>query len=1004
MQDKGGNIWIGTVGGGASRFDGKSFINFTKNEGLAGNAVICIIQDKSGDIWFGTDDGATKYNGRNFSTITVAQGLPANDVLSIIQDNQGNIWFGTSRGASRYDGKSFTNYITEQTLPNNRVNSIMQDRFSNMWFGTSGGACRYDGKTFAWYTTKERLASNRVTSMLQDKSGYIWFGTYGGGASRYDGKTFSNYTMLQGLADNTVMSVMQDKAGYIWFGTFGGGISRYDGQSFSKYSAELGLAGNIMRCILQDSKGKMWIGTDAGVSSYDGHKFSTYDVTNGLPNNNVRSLMQDKAGNIWIGTGRGASRFDGRNFTNYSTDQGLPHNLVQSILQDANGNIWFATDRGGASKFDGKSFSNYSIDQGLPDVSVNCIMQDHSGKIWFGTDASGASCFDGKTFTNYSTEQGLVNNTVMCITQDSSCNIWFGTQGGGASRFDGSSFINYTTEQGLPDNVITAIAEDPNRDIIWFGTNKGLCGLKSGISGGNKFETFSIITGYPIKDVHERSLVIDKKGILWAGCGDSKVIRFDYDKLITDTTKLNLQLENIKVNNEEICWSNLVQKTDSLVLLNEMVTTFGKVLSHAQLDSMRKQYANVRFDSISGFYPIPQNLLLPYEDRNLTFNFAAIEPTMPKQVKYQYKLEGYDKDWSPMSNGTTAVFGNIPEGKYTIKLKAFNPYGALSQTEYSFQILPPWYRTWWAYGFYSFCFLVAVYIFDRIARRRLIDRERARTREKELAHAREIEKAYHELKTTQAQLIHSEKMASFGELTAGIAHEIQNPLNFVNNFSEVNNDLIDEIHGEILKGNVEGLECLAKDLRENNEKIALHGKRAEAIIKGMLQHSRTSTGQRELTDINALCDEYLRLAYHGHKAKDKNFTATLQTSLDESIGHIRVVPQDISRVLLNLYNNAFYAVTARKKFWTDGYEPTVSVSTMKSNHIIEIRVKDNGTGIQQKVIDKIFQPFFTTKPSGQGTGLGLSLSYDIIKVYGGDIKVETSEGEGTEFIIHLPID
>ncbi len=276
---------------------------------------------------------------------------------------------------------------------------------------------------------------------------------------------------------------------------------------------------------------------------------------------------------------------------------------------------------------------------------------------------------------------------------------------------------------------------------------------------------------------------------------------------------------------------------------------------------------------------------------------------------------------------------------------------------------------------------------------------------------KKIEKAYQELKATQAQLIQSEKMASLGELTAGIAHEIQNPLNFVNNFSEVNTELIEELEQEADKGNFDEVKTIANDIKENEQKIIHHGKRADAIVKGMLQHSRASTGKKELTDINALADEYLRLSYHGMRAKDKSFNATLQTAFDTSIGKINIVPQDIGRVLLNLFNNAFYAVTEKKKspypLKGDNYEPTVSVTTKRINSPsgvggIEIHVKDNGNGIPQKVLDKIFQPFFTTKPTGQGTGLGLSLSYDIIKAHGGEIKVETKEGEGSKFVIQLP--
>jgi signal transduction histidine kinase len=264
-----------------------------------------------------------------------------------------------------------------------------------------------------------------------------------------------------------------------------------------------------------------------------------------------------------------------------------------------------------------------------------------------------------------------------------------------------------------------------------------------------------------------------------------------------------------------------------------------------------------------------------------------------------------------------------------------------------------------------------------------------------------IRETLSELESTQSQLVQREKMAALGELTAGIAHEIQNPLNFVNNFSEVNKELIEEMKTELKAGNNEDAIAIANDIADNEQKINEHGKRADAIVKGMLQHSRASTGKKEPTDINALADEYFRLAYHGLRAKDKSFNVTMKTEFDNSIGKINIISQDIGRVILNLLTNAFYAVNEKKKQQAEGYEPTVSVSTKKINDKVEIRVADNGMGIPQKVLDKIFQPFFTTKPTGQGTGLGLSLSYDIIKAHGGELKVETNEGEGSEFIIRL---
>lgn len=290
--------------------------------------------------------------------------------------------------------------------------------------------------------------------------------------------------------------------------------------------------------------------------------------------------------------------------------------------------------------------------------------------------------------------------------------------------------------------------------------------------------------------------------------------------------------------------------------------------------------------------------------------------------------------------------------------------------------------------------LVVLLLLSFMLYRNIMQKQRAKLK---------IETAFEELKATQQQLIQSEKMASLGELTAGIAHEIQNPLNFVNNFSEVSNELIDEMKEKFRNGETEEGYAIADDIKQNLEKVIHHGKRADAIVKGMLEHSRTSSGERLESDINVLCDEYLRLSYHGLRAKDKSFNSSFETEFDPELPKINVVPQDIGRVLLNLINNAFYAVNEKSKDGKEGYKPYVKITTRKTEKGIEISVKDNGNGIPEHIKDKIFQPFFTTKPTGQGTGLGLSLSYDIVKAHGGELKVVSKEGEGSEFIINLPV-
>ena len=411
-----------------------------------------------------------------------------------------------------------------------------------------------------------------------------------------------------------------------------------------------------------------------------------------------------------------------------------------------------------------------------------------------------------------------------------------------------------------------------------------------------------------------------------------------------------------------------------------------------------------------------EKIILKHNENYFSFEFSSLSYYNPEKNQYAYKLEGIDKDWVYSGSRRYVAYTNISPGKYVFRVKATNNDGVWNEEGASITIIirPPWWLSWWAYTIYGLLLIASLIAIHRYQKQRVIRVEREKSQMKELEQAKEIEKAYHELQTTQQQLIHSEKMASLGELTAGIAHEIQNPLNFVNNFSEVNKELVEELQQELQAGKIDDAFVLSNNIKENEEKINHHGKRADAIVKSMLQHSRTSTGKKEPTDINALCDEYLRLAYHGLRAKDKTFNAATKTSFDESIGNINIIPQDIGRVVLNLITNAFYAVDEKKNSSHPPkggieYQPTVTVSTKLISLLggprgaVEIKVSDNGKGIPPKLLDKIFQPFFTTKPTGQGTGLGLSLSYDIVKAHGGEIKLATNEKDGTEFIVILPI-
>jgi signal transduction histidine kinase len=412
---------------------------------------------------------------------------------------------------------------------------------------------------------------------------------------------------------------------------------------------------------------------------------------------------------------------------------------------------------------------------------------------------------------------------------------------------------------------------------------------------------------------------------------------------------------------------------------------------------------------------MPIGLSLPYDYNDLRFHFGKYLHQDSGVYLYQYILDGVDKKWSSITDiPVSETYNNISPGHYTFRasIKKWNGNWAIP-SEFHFTIRSPWWFSWWMEFLYFIICIGLLRLWLRYRTLRLLH-ENTWLEQKVAERTDALAQALDNLSQTQGQLIQAEKMASLGELTAGIAHEIQNPLNFVNNFSEVNTELLEDVNKSLDEGKTIEVKNILKDIETNMGKITFHGKRADAIVKGMLLHSRANSGQKILTDVNILTDEYLRLSYHGLRARDKSFNAQFIMNFDANTGELMLVPQDIGRVLLNLFNNAFYSVTEKKKLLekanrSDGiakepYEPIVSVSTKRKKDSVEIRIRDNGQGISKKVIDKIYQPFFTTKPAGQGTGLGLSLSYDIItKEHNGKIEVTTQENDYTEFIIELPV-
>lgn len=994
-----------------------------------------MMEDKEGRIWY-----SNRYNGYNIvnleqkwsKQINPTNGLLGTFNICPFQDEEGLIWLTSNRGVNILDLKARKNFALTKAdgLLGNFVSSIFQAKDKRIWITQGGGVQILDKKKkeISNITANEGLEGLPAASeVFQDKSGKMWIGSPNGLLFSYSEKTASlEKYELNPTASKYVYHLVEDQQGQIWASIAQGGLYKLDlnhGRpgNFTKPKAQ---GNDDVWSIIEAKDGKMWIGGYDGIDIYDPKTKTVKHLgkEQGLTADFNTRLLEDSKGRIWsCGSVFGVSIIDPEKeiIKNLTKVEGLKTDTISSILEDKNGLMWMGGSKGEIVTVDlEKAEFKYSLAASTAaQVQNNILVQDQENNIWIGTLDAGIQKINPESNTRVWLNEmgGFISNRVYSLAANNET-IWAATHGG-VEKINpiNNELTTFTTDNGIGANDVYAVLV--NNDKAFLGTSNGLTIIKSKNIPDKEIPYWEINTlgklqGLGGVDFSENSFVIDKNGRFWAGVFPQLFTVIDPIK--KDTTAYPANLSGINILDKKQIFYNPKILQEKSVSKDSISKEHELLLYQSRLaDSSYAALHNIHWTAINGPYHIPVDLTLPSDQNYISFNYNTLQYTNPDKVVYRYFLEGIDKAWSPISAETKSEnYRDLPPGEYTFKVasKGFNNLWS-TPTDFSFTILPPWWLTKWAYIAYFLLLLGLIRIVHVIQKERTIRLEREKSQQRELEQAKVIEKAYTDLKATQSQLIQSEKMASLGELTAGIAHEIQNPMNFINNFSEVSNELIEEMQEELDKGDIEEAKDISKDIAQNLQKIAHHGRRASSIVKGMLEHSRTSTGKKEYTDINILADEYLRLAYHGLRAKDKSFNADFKTELDPDLPKVKVIPQDLGRVILNLINNAFFAVTSKAKLNGNAdYKPLVTVSTKKQNNKVVLSISDNGTGIPKEVKDKIFQPFFTTKPAGQGTGLGLSLSYDIIKTHGGELKVDTKEGEnqpnghtGTTFNISLPI-
>lgn len=1040
--DSEGMIWIGTLGAGLERLDpvtGK-FTHYRHSpnipSSLSNDTVASLLYDHRGTLWVGTHRGLDRFDPKTNKFIhyqhnpTNPSSISNNQVRSLYEDRSKVLWIGTGSpfaddggktwegGLNRLDRKTgkFTRYQHKpgnpRSLISNKVRAIFEDTKGNFWVGTAGDGLHTMNRATGEFTRhsynhsqpgklsrppikKADVSFAHITFITEDATGGLWIGTADAGLSYYNSRTqkIKHFTTDTGgpgeFTGSSAWAGYSSRDGTLWISNIQGDLFTVDPflKKLNHYASKSGPVGSFH----QESDGTLWLASSGGLIKADRDKkiikrfLHDPSDPNSLSSNLLMSLHVDRNGRMWIGSQDGLNLFDRElaTFTrfkhNANVDSTISSNFIVPVYEDRQNNIWVGTMQG-LNLFNERtnSFKRYLLN---PSDTANsgtnlvvAILEHNNQALWIGAwGQNGVSQFhkDSGKFDNY-----LRGTNAISICLDSDGELWAGGEDG-LYRFNKTArtftrFIDPSSVSGISD--VVSIVEDDFKNL-WIGSTYGLYRLNPQRNLTTLYgETFGIKENALIYKAGYKG----RNGELFFG-DTSGYFAFFPKELGKVSRPPEILLTSFRIANK------VIDEGPNAPFSGGLWQTKGIKLAH---------------------------------DRNVfSFDFVTIAYSNPEANRTLYMLENYDSEWRIADKNGRAYYFNVPPGTYRFKLKSANSHGVWAEKAIDVFIARPWWQTWWAYTLFTLALISVIwgitqYRSRNLIRERKILEEKVKSRTQEILKQKEeislqrdnIKHALDELKNTQAQLIQREKMASLGELTSGIAHEIQNPLNFVNNFSDVNKELIEEMKSILREGNHETAIALANNIAENEQKIHQHGRRADSIVKGMLLHSRSSTGTREAVNINMLADEYLRLAYHGLRAKDKTFNVKINTEFAKDLPLLHVVSQDIGRVLLNLYNNAFYSVAQKCRLKNvDNFEPAIKVSTERSGDQVLIRIRDNGLGIPAQIVEKIYQPFFTTKPAGQGTGLGLSISYDIIKAHHGDLILDTREGEFAEFTIILPV-
>ncbi|HKL18683.1 MAG TPA: two-component regulator propeller domain-containing protein [Halalkalibaculum sp.] len=1214
-ESKTGDIWVTTEGKGLNRLNQstgefkKYFHDPDDSTSLSSDRTFFPFEDSRGDLWVGTfNNGINRMRAGEDGVFTQfthvhddQKTISSHTIYWITEDAKGNIWAGSGNGVSRINPETdeITRFLFDAEgnefygSPHNVLGQYHPEgRQDIIWLATGNGLVRLNSETGGYkrflIAPNESENTNPLNFIHQvvpdpDNPNVLWVGGPGTGVARFDMQAgeFTSYRKdprdPNSLSDNFVQSMFTDRSGTIWVGTATEGLEAFNpgAVNFTHLrndpEDDQSIAPGIVWGVYEDKEGTLWVGSDVGAA---GHYLSQFDTQSGMISRykhdaedpstllfgSLRVFAEDGDENFWVGGSGGLNLFDpttgkATRFRHPQAEENRGRNNIFALLPTAeNDTILWVGSAGGLDLFKTHSRTFEHVLLAIKDMDeepvVLSLHQDANHVLWAGTtqglirlDTGGnvsiASAYHPEDTTS------INHNQIVSIAErkEEPGILWLATQNGGLNRFDSQTgkVKHYNKKEGIPSNTLYGLLED-KKGTLWMSTNNGISNFDP---VSNSFRNYGLDDGLMALEYSQNAYFKGREGVLYFGSGKG-VTAFVPELLHINEIPPQVVLSDFKIFNASV--------------------PVGP-------DSPLKK-------------PLSENpsVTLAHNQNEITFDYVALHFANSAKNKYLYRLQGFDSDWIEAGTKRSATYTNLPYGDYTFNVKASNADGIWNEKGASLRlsILPPWYRTWWAYGLFLGVFCTGIFGVDRVQRRRLSKKEQERTalREAELRaeaenkrradteqlskigraitstlsvdkiietvyenvnnlmdaaifgvgiydeqknhldfpatkedgemlppyinhlddnnwlsvwcfknskeivigdfnseHAQYVKEyeaplvgkvphsviylplvqqdrtigvittqsfkkdaysPYHvnllrnlatyaaialdnaaayrqlnatlrELQAMQQQLVQQEKLASLGQLTAGIAHEIKNPLNFVNNFSDLSVELIEEAKEEVMNSDhnshASTVLAILNDIELNLQKIHEHGNRADRIVRSMLQHSRGGGGTKQSSDLNTLIEEYLNLSFHGMRAGPNPINVDFKLELDKDIAEADVNPEEMSRVFINLFNNAFDAMREKakgKRETAEEYLPELMVRTKAEGNTITIEIEDNGPGIPEEIKDKILQPFFTTKKGTEGTGLGLSISSDIIKAHGGTLDIESQIGNFTKFIINIP--